>query len=364
MLGAHENGGAMEDSLERSGERRGKRAEMGAQRILNLLFALNTARPPLTTDQIIADSDLGYGSGNLESDRRKFRRDREALEAQGIFIAEVHPEGAPENEASAWEIDRKRTDAAEESLRPGDAETLVAALDDYLGQPVAIPFRTALARVRARIAEATGLVAGGNSIVPKGSTAAGDYADGEPEPDPILETVWSARVLRRALPFTYRDAKGVSSRRTVEVYGLFTMQGQCYFVGRDLELDDIRTFRADRVLRAGRPREGYEIPTGFDIGDYLFLPFDFAEGEGVEASFSFPPEMGDAEIFAITRKRGSLCRDETGRAIWSVRVKSLDAAASFALAGASRGMRPLAPGRLIACWNELIEKTVGQDGRK
>ena len=36
-----------------------------AQRILNLFFVLNSSPEPLTTEQIVLDSDLGYGSGNI-----------------------------------------------------------------------------------------------------------------------------------------------------------------------------------------------------------------------------------------------------------------------------------------------------------
>ena len=58
-----------------------------AQRLLNLLFVLNAAPRPLATEEIVSDSDLGYGSGNRASDLRKFRRDREKLEERGVYIA-------------------------------------------------------------------------------------------------------------------------------------------------------------------------------------------------------------------------------------------------------------------------------------
>ena len=60
-----------------------------AQRILNLFFVLNSSPEPLTTEQIVLDSDLGYGSGNIDSDKRKFRRDRDKLLERGILIKEV-----------------------------------------------------------------------------------------------------------------------------------------------------------------------------------------------------------------------------------------------------------------------------------
>ena len=68
-----------------------------AQRILNLFFVLNSSPEPLTTEQIVLDSDLGYGSGNVDSDKRKFRRDRDKLLERGIVIKEVprRPRRAP-----------------------------------------------------------------------------------------------------------------------------------------------------------------------------------------------------------------------------------------------------------------------------
>ena len=41
-----------------------------AQRILNLFFVLNSSPEPLTTEQIVLDSVLGYGSGNIDSVER------------------------------------------------------------------------------------------------------------------------------------------------------------------------------------------------------------------------------------------------------------------------------------------------------
>ena len=78
-----------------------------AQRILNLFFVLNSSPEPLTTEQIVLDSDLGYGSGNIDSDKRKFRRDRDKLLERGIVIREVRAAGAQETEESAWTIDRE-----------------------------------------------------------------------------------------------------------------------------------------------------------------------------------------------------------------------------------------------------------------
>ena len=126
-----------------------------AQRILNLFFVLNSSPEPLTTEQIVLDSDLGYGSGNIDSDKRKFRRDREKLLERGITIKEVRAAGAQETEESAWTIDREHTFAAGGLITADDADILLDAIDQTLATGSAA-FATPLADIRSKIAYLTG----------------------------------------------------------------------------------------------------------------------------------------------------------------------------------------------------------------
>ena len=106
-----------------------------AQRILNLFFVLNSSPEPLTTEQIVLDSDLGYGSGNIDSDKRKFRRDRDKLLERGIVIREVRAAGAQETEESAWTIDHRRGTDPPLSRRRCGMECLCRALRAALFVP-------------------------------------------------------------------------------------------------------------------------------------------------------------------------------------------------------------------------------------
>ena len=96
-----------------------------AQRILNLFFVLNSSPEPLTTEQIVLDSDLGYGSGNIDSDKRKFRRDRDKLLERGILIKEVRPAGAQETEESSWTHHRRRRRYPAQRYRPDNSGRLI-----------------------------------------------------------------------------------------------------------------------------------------------------------------------------------------------------------------------------------------------
>ena len=130
-----------------------------AQRILNLFFVLNSSPEPLTTEQIVLDSDLGYGSGNIDSDKRKFRRDRDKLLERGIVIREVRAAGAQETEESAWTIDREHTFAAGGLITADDADILLNAIDQTLAAGSST-FAAPLADIRSKIAYLTGMSRG------------------------------------------------------------------------------------------------------------------------------------------------------------------------------------------------------------
>lgn len=320
--------------------------EDNARRIVNLLFTLNASRAPLTTEQILSDTDLGYGSPNRASEAKKFHRDREKLANMGVVIREVRARGAAENEESAWTIDRAATHAVAGLVSEEDAEALVDVIEGLL-QRGDIPYRPALRRLRAKLLEAAGgLELTGGEALPQ-----------EPS-NPVLDAIWGAYAARKRLMFTYRNAAGGESKRTVAVYGLFSQDGRSYFVGEDGESGTVRTFRADRVERVWRPSGSiYEIPEGFSVERYLFLPFDFSNEPGVEALFSFPDGATRGEIEAIAHGHGRIERAEDGWR-WRVEVRDISAAAAFALARAHLGMRPLAPRELRDAWTSLIERSV------
>lgn len=327
------------------------RDDHAARRILNLLFLLNVSRSPLTTEQILSAEELGYGGGNRDSALKKFRRDREKLAEQGVIVREIHPEGTPETESSLWAIDREATHADRGLILQEDAETLVDIIDDHLMR-ADIPYRGVLSRIRTKVLEAAGRLDPGTDDAGGGASAM------RAEGDPVLETIWAAFALRRRLPMTYQDAEGHESQRTVAIFGIFTLEGRCYFVGEDEE-GRRRTFRADRVLRAKRPRGPYAIPADFDVDDYLFLPFDFAPGTGTEVTFSLDLGATDEEIKTATRGRGAV-EEQEGRRIWRVRARDVRAAAAWGLSHhAPLTVRPVDPPELVEAWNDLVRKAVG-----
>lgn len=159
-----------------------------AQRILNLFFVLNSSPEPLTTEQIVLDSDLGYGSGNIDSDKRKFRRDRDKLLERGILIKEVRPTGAQETEESSWTIDREHTFAAGGLITADDADILLNAIDQTLAAGSST-FAAPLADIRSKIAYLTGRTTVDEAPISR---------------SPTVDAVWSAFAERCALRFYIR----------------------------------------------------------------------------------------------------------------------------------------------------------------
>jgi predicted DNA-binding transcriptional regulator YafY len=95
------------------------------------------------------------------------------------------------------------------------------------------------ARLRARVGA---LNAATDTVSPDGPRVSAD----------VLGTLAAACRDRRRLRFDYRSFDGTASRRDVEPHRLVHVLRRWYLVGWDVERDDWRTFRVDRV----EPREG------------------------------------------------------------------------------------------------------------
>lgn len=332
--------------------------DSSAQRILNLFFMFNASTRPLSTTDVITDSDLGYGSGQRESDLRKFRRDRAKLAERGIRIIEVKRAGAAETEESFWMLDREHTFTENGMVTPDDAQTLATAIGDYLrGRDT--PLEKPLCSVRDKAFELVerGIVdsptIGDRAGVREGRGDASDEGRRA-----VLDAIWSAFSSRKQLTFSYIDAQGRTSKRTVAIYGLFSHGGITYFIGPDSASGAVRTFRSDRIERAWRPRGSYAIPADFNIDDHVFLPFDFGDGQAARTAFSFSDGTTIAAVQALTRGRGEVTECEQGRLRWAVDVRDLSAAAAFSLRHAREGMRPIAPDALIEAWKAAIRKAI------
>ena len=349
--------GAAEKQAHAPNGGRGRGAE---ERLIGLVFLFASARRPLATTAIISDSDLGYGSPNRASDLRKFRRDRESLQHLGFIVREIPARSGAQNEESSWELDRAATYAQLPALSVDELLTLIHGIEMHLARPL-LPYRADLSRAAEKLKALC--AARFPSAVDAAASAGGkDAGPALREARPLriaLGILWNAWQQRKAVSLRYRNARGATSKRLVALYGMFTDHGLLYLVGADLSKDGhpVRTFRADRIVAAGRPSAPYRIPPDFSVDAYRFFSFSLGQDKTQAVTFSFPDTLPQAELQRITHGTGALQR-EKDHVLWTVPARSLPRAAAYGFEHASRGMRPVAPAALVKHWNDTLAKVV------
>jgi len=173
----------------------------------------------------------------LEVDVRTLRRDVDRLRALGYVIDSSSGVGG------GYRLGRGTT-------------TPPLLLDDDEAVAVAVALAASGGSVRSRDDVALGVLAKLNQVLPPrvqrklGAIAAATIAlpDGRPRIDfRVLATLAGACRDHLELRFGYQDSQGVPSRRTVEPLRLVHARLRWYLIARDVDRDDFRTFRVDRI---------------------------------------------------------------------------------------------------------------------
>ena len=238
------------------------------ERLINLTVALLETRRPLTLSDIRARV-AGYDHDDPESARRMFERDKSELRDLSIPIETV-PIGLGEGEWG-YTIDRSAYELPPVELASDEVAALAVALE-VAGEDRA---RLGLRKIGALAPDPRS---------PEVPPAAIETALGD------LPGLAAAIIERRSLTFGYRDARGSSSRRTVDPYGLGQRGGSWYLVAWDHDRSDLRVFRLDRITDDPEPvggAGGFEVPDGLDVGAAIRGP----EAEGVELEVAVAPEV-------------------------------------------------------------------------
>jgi proteasome accessory factor C len=145
-----------------------------------------------------------------------------------------------------WQGDRVTLSNAEEMaqplrLTPEEALALVAALR-VLSEVPGIVERSAIDRALAKLEAAAGTAAAADRVV------AAPSADSDPQ---IVTLATEALARGRRLHLRYWvPARDEATERDVDPIRLFTTDGRAYLAGWCYRVDDLRTFRLDRVLEA------------------------------------------------------------------------------------------------------------------
>lgn len=309
--------------------------ERRAERAATLATFLMGARYPVGTAAIYERfyADLG------EANRRKtFSRDRELLATAGVLVRDA---GWRDGE-KAWEIDADASFANAAELSPLEAIALDVAcqplLEDH-GFTHGEALRHALAKIDRTFGDPDQAV--------RTSPAERSRAS---------QTVLACIDRGRVANVTYRDAKGIVSKRDFAPYGTFPCRGRGYVVGDFIEEGEDgatarrRTLRLDRIESARETSRATVVPEGFDIADYLLLPFQI--GPTTCTARFFVPESRLEALSPSCLRSGAVVNGKKG-AEWMVDVSDVDDAASWAVAQA---IRPLEPAELVESWKKCLKE--------
>ncbi|MEU3724755.1 YafY family protein [Streptomyces sp. NPDC031705] len=149
------------------------------------------------------------------------------------------------------------------------------------------------------------------------ATVAVTRGDG-PSVDPRTLTVMAAAVEGpERLRFAYRARDGVGSRRLVEPYRLVSTGSRWYLVAFDLEREDWRTFRVDRVsepFATGARFTPRQLP--MEAAEFVRRGLRGGETYPADVSFAAPPQELPAWLraCAVAEAAGSRVRFESGDA--------------------------------------------------
>lgn len=217
-----------------------------SERLVNLTIALLATKRYLTKSEIFA-TVAGY-SGDNEAKDRMFERDKDDLRSLGIEIELGTFDPLFEDEAG-YRIRPERY-----SIQLSDLDTTSIALLSKAAQVWRDAALGESAQIGLRKLKGLGLDSDLTSIT-------GIYVAPHSAPEQLPDLI-TAVTERREITFEYFNSEFVPEVRKVNPYRLSNSRGYWYLIGRDLVVDEIRTFRVDRCassISLGKSTGVYEI---------------------------------------------------------------------------------------------------------
>lgn len=201
------------------------------ERQMNLLAALLEAPRPISAEQI-QERVAGYSS-DKEAFRRTFERDKDELRDLGVPV-QVAPIPATFPEQQGYLVDRSVYELPELDLETDEIAALRLALQAVrVGDPTAHESESSAALWR------LGGLADGSAVAVDDELAAIPV-------DHRQSTLFRAVTERRVCRFDYPSGTS-TTQRTVEPWRVGYERGHWYLSGYDLDREDRRRFRLDRM---------------------------------------------------------------------------------------------------------------------
>ena len=226
------------------------------ERLINLTIALLATKRYLTKSEIFNSVD-GY-EGTAETKERMFERDKDDLRSLGIEI-EVGSFDPLFNDEAGYKIKKEKYQFELGDISSTDVSLLSLAAEAWQEASFGDVAQKALLKLRS-----IGIASDEISI--PGSVH--KLNDGGQD----LSLITKAIAQNQILNFTYLDSSMKSIERGVVPIALSTRKGYWYLSGVDQEIQEIRTFRIDRIqgdITASAGPCDFESPIGFDASKAL-----------------------------------------------------------------------------------------------
>ena len=223
-----------------------------SERLINLTIALLATKRFITKSEILKTVE-GY-EGSSESKDRMFERDKDDLRSLGIEI-EVGSFDPLFNDEAGYRIKQERYQLDLGDVTPLQISLLSLAAQAWQGASLDDAAQRALVKLsslgiavdEANLPHSIPFLSDEGLDIPKITRAISEHQ--------ILE-------------FTYRNYDlSIESRRVVPI-GLSTRSGYWYLTGVDQSIEEVRTFRFDRVVGTFSVKKGpknFETPKNFDF---------------------------------------------------------------------------------------------------
>lgn len=222
------------------------------ERLINLTIALLATKRYLTKSEIFRTVE-GY-EGSAETKERMFERDKDDLRSLGISI-DVGSFDPLFNDEAGYRIKSDNYQLNLGEITPTEISLLSLAADAWQGAALADAAQNAILKLSSIGVPADPIDIPGLS--PKLSNSSKD-----------LETITAAIGNSDFLVFDYLSTDLLAEQRTIIPIALSNKAGFWYVSGVDHDVQEVRTFRFDRVMGSitvKKNKDPFEFPSEFEL---------------------------------------------------------------------------------------------------
>ena len=226
------------------------------ERLINLTIALLATKRYLTKAEIFRTIE-GY-VGSPESKERMFERDKDDLRTLGIEI-EVGGLDPLFNDEAGYRIRVENYQLDLGEITPVELSLLSLAAQSWQGAALNDAAQRAILKLNS-----IGVPADSLELPALSAKISNNSAD--------ISVITAAIAASGLLEFTYNSAALVSQKRTVIPFSLAAHSGYWYVAGVDQDVQEVRTFRLDRIIGNVIHKVNlgdFEAPTDFDFAATL-----------------------------------------------------------------------------------------------